>query len=55
MKRQSGTVIRSVSLPADLTDDIERALYKHRRKICQQNTSRSKFIAMLIKKGLEAA
>jgi len=54
MKRQGNTIVQSVSLPSDLTEDIDRALYKHRRKLCQNKTSRSKFIAMLIRKGLES-
>lgn len=55
MKYQGGTVSQSVSLPVDLTEEIDKALYKHRRKILNQKDSRSKFIAMLIRKGLEAA
>lgn len=54
MKKQTGAVVQSVSLPADLTEEIDRALYKHRRKMLNQKDSRSKFIAMLIRKGLAA-
>lgn len=54
MKKQGNTISQSLSLPADLSEEIDRQLYKHRRKMCNQKTSRSKFVAMLIKRGLEA-
>lgn len=54
MKYQGGTVSQSVSLPVDLTEQIDKALYKHRRKMLNHKDSRSKFIAMLIRKGLES-
>lgn len=54
MKRPGNTVVTSVSIPSDLSEQIEKALYKHRRKMCQQNTSRSKFISMMIQKGLQS-
>ena len=54
MKIQANTVSQTLSLPKDLTEQIDKALYHHRKKMINQKTSRSKFVAMLIRKGLES-
>lgn len=54
MKIQGNTVSQTLSLPKDLTEQIDKAWYHHKKKMCQQKTSRSKFVAMLIRKGLDA-
>lgn len=54
MKRQGNTVVQSVSLPSDLTEKIDKAWHKHTRSFLNAKVSRSKFIAELLRKGLES-
>ncbi|QIC60180.1 hypothetical protein FSC12_01850 [Acinetobacter schindleri] len=54
MRKQANTIIQSFSIPEDTTDRIDDALYKYRRTKLNQKTSRSKFVSLLIEKGLAA-
>ncbi len=53
MKKQGNTISQSVSLPADLTEKIDKAWHKHTRKFLNAKVSRSKFISQLLEKALE--
>lgn len=54
MKSQGNTISQTLSLPKEISEEIDKAWYHHKKKMCQQKTSRSKFVAMLIRKGLDA-
>lgn len=53
-QRQGTTVVQSISLPVELSDEIDKAWYRYKRKMLNQKTSRSKFISMMIQKGLQS-
>lgn len=51
MKRN--TIVQSVSLPADLTEKIDKAWHRYTRSFSNAKVSRSKFIAGLIEQALK--
>lgn len=54
MNRKGNTIVTSVSIPVELSEQIDRAWYRHKRKMLNQKTSRSKFISMMIQRGLQS-